>query len=171
MLHNCGLNTDEGEMLTSFSLRCRIYESLQVLEVDVKPGWKDGTKITFTGKGDELAPGGPAADLVFIVKQQPHPTFARIGNDLHATVKLPLVAALTGGSASLRMLDGSTVELPVSASQPVSHGSVRVMRGEGMPLSREPGKKGDLHVKFEVVFPRQLSQQQKEQLRHILPAQ
>jgi DnaJ family protein B protein 4 len=144
---------------------------LQVLEVNVKPGWKEGTKITFSGKGDELAPGGPSADLVFIVRQQPHPTFTRSGNDLHATVKLPLVTALTGGNAALRMPDGRTIELPISAAQPVSHGSVRVVPQEGMPVSKEPGRKGDLHVKFEVVFPRQLSQQQKEQLRHILPAQ
>jgi DnaJ family protein B protein 4 len=144
---------------------------LQVLEVNVKPGWKEGTKVTFTGKGDELAPGGPAADLAFIVRQQPHPTFTRAGNDLHATVKLPLVTALTGGSAALRMPDGLTLELPINAAQPVSHGSVRVVPGEGMPISKEPGRKGDLHVKFEVVFPQRLSQQQKEQLRHILPAQ
>jgi DnaJ family protein B protein 4 len=142
-----------------------------VLEVNVRPGWKEGTKITFFGKGDELAPGGPAADLVLIVRQQPHPTFTRNGNDLHATVKLPLVTALTGGNVALRMPDGRTLDLPVSAAQPISHGSVRVVAGEGMPISKEPGRKGDLHVEFEVVFPRQLSQQQKEQLRHILPAQ
>ncbi|WIA33709.1 hypothetical protein OEZ86_006827 [Tetradesmus obliquus] len=99
----------------------------EVLEVNVRPGWKEGTKITFCGKGDELSPGGPSADLVLI--------------------------------------------LPISAAQPVSHGSERVVAGEGMPISKAPGGKGDLHVKFEVEFPRQLSQQQKEQLRHILPVQ
>lgn len=31
----------------------------EVLEIQVKPGWKEGTRITFTGKGDEL-PGRPA---------------------------------------------------------------------------------------------------------------
>lgn len=144
---------------------------LQVLEVNVRPGWKEGTKITFCNKGDELSPGGPSADLVLIVRQQPHATFTRSGNDLHATLKLPLVTALTGGTAALRMPDGRTLQLPISAAQPVSHGSVRVVHGEGMPISKAPGGKGDLHVKFEVEFPRQLSQQQKEQLRHILPAQ
>uniref|UniRef100_A0A383WP78 J domain-containing protein n=1 Tax=Tetradesmus obliquus TaxID=3088 RepID=A0A383WP78_TETOB len=143
----------------------------EVLEVNVRPGWKEGTKITFCGKGDELSPGGPSADLVLIVRQQPHATFTRSGNDLHATLKLPLVTALTGGTAALRMPDGRTLQLPTSAAQPVSHGSVRVVAGEGMPISKAPGGKGDLHVKFEVEFPRQLSQQQKEQLRHILPVQ
>ena len=31
----------------------------EILEIQVKPGWKEGTRITFQGKGDEL-PGRPA---------------------------------------------------------------------------------------------------------------
>lgn len=135
----------------------------------MKPGWKEGTKVTFAGKGDELAPGGPAADLVFVVKQQRHPHFERKGSDLYTTIKVPLVTALTGGHVSVEMPDGHKVDL--SITQPISHGDVRVVPGEGMPLSKEPGRKGDLHVKFEVLFPRQLTQQQKQQLRYILPAE
>ena len=30
-----------------------------VITINVQPGWKDGTRITFAGKGDEL-PGQPA---------------------------------------------------------------------------------------------------------------
>eukprot|EP00878_Enallax_costatus_P007704 GHUV01008065.1.p1 GENE.GHUV01008065.1~~GHUV01008065.1.p1 ORF type:complete len:355 (+),score=135.79 GHUV01008065.1:584-1648(+) len=141
----------------------------ELLEIQVKPGWKEGTKITFAGKGDELAPGGPSADLVFIIKQQPHPQFERKGNDLYTTVKVPLVAALTGGTASVRLLDGKDVTVPIS--QPVNHGETRVIKGQGMPISKEPGQQGDLVVKLEVVFPMKLSQQQKEQLRRSLPAQ
>lgn len=57
------------------------------LEIDVKPGWKEGTKITFAGKGDER-PGRPAGDLVFVIKEKPHPRFRRQGHDLHTTVKV-----------------------------------------------------------------------------------
>lgn len=32
-------------------------------------------------------------------------------------------------------------------------GSVRVVRGEGMPQYRYPFEKGDLYVKFDVQFP------------------
>jgi DnaJ-class molecular chaperone len=52
------------------------------------------------GKGDEL-PGQPPADLVFVVKQLPHERFTRQGNDLHTRVKVPLVAALTGGAVQV----------------------------------------------------------------------
>lgn len=141
----------------------------EVLELQVKPGWKEGTKVTFAGKGDELAPGGPSADLVFIIKEQKHQRFERRGNDLHTTLKVPLVAALTGGQATVQLLDGRAVHVPMHT--PVNHGEVRIIRGEGMPISKEPGKKGDLHVKLEVVFPKQLSAQQKEMLLKILPAE
>jgi DnaJ family protein B protein 4 len=133
----------------------------------VKPGWKEGTRITFAGKGDELSPGGAAADLVFIVKQQPDPVFERKGNDLHAKVKVPLVTALAGGQVTVRLPDGRSVNLPISS--PVSHGSTRLVAGEGMPISKEPGRKGDLVVTFDVLFPTRLSQQQKEELKRILP--
>ena len=31
----------------------------EVITINVQPGWKDGTRITFAGKGDELQ-GQPA---------------------------------------------------------------------------------------------------------------
>lgn len=137
----------------------------EVLEVPVKPGWKEGTRVTFAGKGDEVAPG-TAADLVFVVKQQPHARFERKGNDLHTRVKLPLVTALTGGNVSVPMPDGRALSLPISAT--VQPGGTRLVVGEGMPISK--GGKGDLHITFDVVFPTQLTSQQKMQLRQILPA-
>lgn len=138
----------------------------EVLEVPVKAGWKEGTRVTFAGKGDEVAPG-TAADLVLVVRQQPHTRFERKGNDLHARMKLPLVTALTGGTApSITMLDGRALQLPVS-SVPVQPGASRLVVGEGMPISKGGGK-GDLHITFDVVFPQQLTPQQKTQLRQIL---
>lgn len=39
-----------------------------------------------------------------------------------------------------------------------------------MPISKSPGAKGNLVIKFEVVFPRQLNSSQKEQIRNLLPS-
>ena len=65
----------------------------ETLEIDVKPGWKQGTRVTFQGKGDER-PGMPAGDLVFVVQEKPHPRFRREGNDLHATLKVNDISPL-----------------------------------------------------------------------------
>jgi DnaJ family protein B protein 4 len=37
-----------------------------------------------------------------------------------------------------------------------------------MPISKLPGQKGNLVIKFDVVFPRQLNSSQKEQIRMLL---
>jgi hypothetical protein len=41
------------------------------------------------GKGDEL-PGRPAQDLVFVVRQKAHPVFEREGDDLVASLRIPI---------------------------------------------------------------------------------
>jgi DnaJ-class molecular chaperone len=65
-------------------------------------------------------------------------------------------------------LDGKPLEVPVK--DPVSPTSVKIVKGKGMPISKSPGSFGDLRIRFEPVFPRQLSEPQKSQLRQILPA-
>ncbi|KAF8071204.1 DNAJB4 [Scenedesmus sp. PABB004] len=139
----------------------------EVLEVAVRPGWKEGTRITFHGKGDMLAPGGPAADLVLVVKQRQHPTLRREGNDLHATVRLPLVTALTGGEAKVELPGGAKHTLTVVAPVPAAGGR-QVVRGLGMPISKTPGARGDLVVHYDVQMPH-LDAQQREALRRVLP--
>jgi DnaJ family protein B protein 4 len=44
------------------------------------------------------------------------------------------------------------------------------VKGEGMPLSKSPGSKGDLRIRFDVQFPRALTEQQKAGLRQLLPS-
>lgn len=46
--------------------------------------------------------------------------------------------------------------------------NVQVVKGEGMPISKSPGTRGDLRIHFDIEFPRNLTDQQKSQLRDIL---
>lgn len=61
----------------------------KVLTIDVKPGWKSGTKITFQREGDQT-PNKIPADIVFIIRDKPHPHFKRDGSDLRYTAKISL---------------------------------------------------------------------------------
>ncbi len=138
----------------------------EVLTIEVKPGWKAGTKVTFEGKGDEPQGGGAPGDLVFVIEEKPHPRFKREGNDLIHTAKLPLVDALCGPTITVQSLDGRTVTAKVAA---VAGPTVeKVVRGEGMPVSK--GGKGDLRVRFEPIFPKSLSDEQRAAIRAALPA-
>jgi DnaJ family protein B protein 4 len=123
--------------------------------------------VTFEGKGDER-PGRPPQDLVFVVRQLPHARFKREGDDLVVTARVPLAAALTAGSAvEVRTLDGRALRLPLrEVARP---GAALVARGEGMPVSKRPGARGDLRVKLEVDFPkRQLAGEEAAELQRLL---
>lgn len=56
----------------------------KVLTINVKPGWKAGTKITFQKEGDQ-GRGKVPADIVFIIRDKPHPLFRREGSDIRYT--------------------------------------------------------------------------------------
>eukprot|EP00270_Netrium_digitus_P009832 TRINITY_DN3013_c0_g1_i8.p1 TRINITY_DN3013_c0_g1~~TRINITY_DN3013_c0_g1_i8.p1 ORF type:complete len:363 (-),score=95.35 TRINITY_DN3013_c0_g1_i8:148-1236(-) len=137
----------------------------EVLTIDIKPGWKKGTKITFPEKGNEQ-PGYPAPDLVFVVDEKPHPNFTRDGDDLIYKMTVPLADALSGISSTITTLDNRPIKINVS--DVVYPGFEVVVPGEGMPLQKSPGKKGNLRVNFSVKFPQKLSEEQKQQLRRIL---
>nr|GEV04888.1 DnaJ homolog subfamily B member 4 [Tanacetum cinerariifolium] len=76
----------------------------EVLTIDVKPGWKKGTKITFPDKGNQQLHQLPA-DLVFIVDEKPHEFFKRDGNDLSINCKVTLAEALKGTTMNIMTLD------------------------------------------------------------------
>ncbi|KAI7838345.1 hypothetical protein COHA_007913 [Chlorella ohadii] len=138
----------------------------EMLEIHVRPGWKAGTKITFQEKGDEH-PGRIAADIIFVLQEKPHPVFRRDGNDLIYTHRVPLVEALCGTAVHLQTLDGRPLAVPINA--PISLQQDLVVPGEGMPITKQPGQKGNLRIRFEVKMPDQLNEQQKAVLRSVLP--
>lgn len=81
-----------------------------MLTINVKPGWKAGTKITFQKEGDQ-SPGTTPADIVFIIRDKPHELFKRDGVDIRYTAKITLREALTGTRIQVPTLQGGTVSL------------------------------------------------------------
>merc|ERR1712213_173811 len=73
----------------------RITSEDKVLKINVKPGWKSGTKVTFSQEGDKI-PGKIPADIAFIIRDKPHPVFSRDGTNINYTYKIPLREALCG---------------------------------------------------------------------------
>lgn len=100
----------------------RQMEVEEVIQIDIKPGWKSGTKVTFPGKGG----GKPPADIQFIVEEQSHPRFQRDSNDLIYCAKVSLKDALLGGTLEIEHLDGN--KLPVRFAGPVQPSLPMVLR-------------------------------------------
>ncbi|KAJ6351656.1 hypothetical protein OIU78_007539 [Salix suchowensis] len=139
----------------------------EILKIDIKPGWKKGTKITFPEKGNQ-EPGTIPADLIFVVDEKPHPVFKRDGNDLVINQKMSLLEALTGKTIELTALDGRYLTLPVTDI--IKPGHEVLIPDEGMPVSKEPNKRGNLIIKFDITFPSRLTAEQKSDLRKTLGA-
>lgn len=137
----------------------------EILTIDIKPGWKKGTKITFPEKGNEQ-PYLTPADLVFIIDEKPHSTFTREGNDLVVTQSISLAEALTGYTVRLTALDGRNLTIPITI---VIHPTYEeVVPNEGMPLPKEPSRKGNLRIKFNIKFPARLTADQKTGIKKLL---
>lgn len=135
------------------------------LVVRVRPGWKEGTKITFPSEGDE-GPNIIPSDLVFVVKEATHTVFRREGSNLVVVSSISLADALTDCTLSIPTLDGRTLSLP--CPEIVSPSYERILVGEGMPLSKKPGQRGDLILRFSIRFPTHLNEEKKTKLRAIL---
>ncbi|KAJ3170097.1 hypothetical protein HK101_011383 [Irineochytrium annulatum] len=144
----------------------------KVLTINVKPGWKAGTKVTFPGEGDEvLLPDGRvvAQDIEFVVEERPHGTFTRKGDDLRCEINVSLAEALGGFSRKVETLDGRSVEIKGAQGREVVRPGqeIRVL-GEGMPISKAPGRKGDLVAVVNVNFPRELPEDRKAAVKRAL---
>lgn len=61
----------------------------KILEVQIKKGWKEGTKITFPKEGDQTPTNIPA-DVVFVLKDKPHALFKRDNSDIVYTARISL---------------------------------------------------------------------------------
>lgn len=137
----------------------------EILTIEIKPGWKKGTKITFPEKGNQ-EPGFIPADVVFVVDEKTHALYKRDGNDLVVNQEITLLEALTGKILDLTTLDGRN--LMISLTDIIRPGAEVIFPNEGMPISKEPGKKGNLKIKFDVKYPSRLTEEQKSDLKRVL---
>lgn len=135
----------------------------KVVTIDVKPGWKDGTKVTFEGEGD-VYPDRRPADIVFVIREKPSQYYKRSGNDIVYDIPINLSQALTGVKLTLPHPSGD--EVVVNVTDVISPNyPKKVVRGKGMPISKAPGTYGDLIVNFQILFPASLTEEQKKKVK------
>jgi len=145
-------------------------QSQKLISINITPGWKAGTKITYSGEGDEL-PNGQYQDIVFIIEDKPEasPIFKREGSDLRINLQIELWEAIGGFSKYITHMDGHQVIIEGGkGSDVVVPGQVIRVKGEGMPISKTPGQKGDLLVDIHINFPRRVSPENKKAIARLL---
>jgi DnaJ homolog subfamily B member 4 len=92
--------------------------------------------------------------------------FSREDNNIVYPVELTLKEALTGWKRTVTTIDGKQIN--IEKAGPTQPGSSDTYPGQGMPISKKPGTRGDFVVKYNVKFPASLTANQKQKLRDIL---
>ncbi len=137
--------------------------SRRTLAVDVPAGVDTGTRIKLTGQGEVGPAGGPAGDVYLEVRERRHEVFQRDGDDLHATLSVPMTAAALGTVLTLDTLDGPQEVDLHPGTQPEQ---VVTLKGLGVGHLHVGGR-GDLHVHVDVTVPTGLDDEQVELLQRL----
>jgi len=128
------------------------------IRITIPAGIENGQTIRIAGHGGEGINGGPAGDLYLRFSVANHPDIRRLGNNLYTTADLNLYTAVLGGEITLNTLDGK-VKLRVNPE--TQNGSRVKLKGQGFPVYKNEGQKGDLIVTWAIRIPTNLSEKQK----------
>jgi curved DNA-binding protein len=127
---------------------------LEVIDVKIPPGVKDGSKIRLKGKGEDI--GGGAGDLYIITNVQPHPYFRRTGLDILLDVPISVYEAMLGTKVEVPTLEGKvTVTIPPGTN---SHAKLRI-KGRGV---KKGDQVGDQYAVVKIIVPKNLNEDEQD---------
>ncbi|OMH26034.1 molecular chaperone DnaJ [Tersicoccus phoenicis] len=137
--------------------------SRRSLTLKVPAGVATGTRIQLGGQGEAGVAGGPQGDLYVEIQVAKDPTFVRDGDDLHATLQVPMTAAALGTALDFETFDGAQSVRVAAGSQ---SGEVITLRGLGVTHLRSGGR-GDVRIHLHVETPTRLDGEQEDLLRRL----
>ena len=146
--------------------------------INILPGMRDGDIIKFDGEGDKL-PGQEPSDVIITICEDEHDIFDREGDNLFLVKDLSL-SELYNLDFTLKHMDDRILNIK-SESGDVLHTNdgIRKIVGEGMPIQNENAeeegeentnkKNGDLFIRFNLILPDELSDDNITTLKSIIP--
>src|SRR5881392_3633530 len=135
--------------------------------VKIKPGVKDGTRITLRGKGEAGQNGGPSGDLVVVTRVAQSPTYERRGDDLIVQVPVSFPTAALGGKVEVSTPEGA-VSLKIPAGS--EDGKLIRIKGRGAPKLKGKGK-GDVLARLKIAVPKKPNKKERELLEELQKVQ
>ena len=129
--------------------------------LDIPAGADTGSYIRKAGFGQASTNGGPAGDLIIVMKVEPSKLFKRKNFDIYVQVPISFKTAALGGKIKVPLID-DTMEYTIPEG--TQSGKVFFVRGKGIKSSRGTG---DLYIEVLVEVPSKLSREQKKILEDL----
>jgi len=121
----------------------------ETLDITVPAGVESGQSLRLRHKGGPGAGRGEPGDALIELKVQPHPLFARDGDNIALELPISLHEAVLGSRVEVPTIGGRvTVSIPKGASS----GQVLRLRGKGVRNARS-GVHGDQLITLKIVLP------------------
>lgn len=128
------------------------------LTVKVPPGVDEGHQIHFKNMTDDI-PNVISGNVIYVVKYKPHKLFEIKGKDLFYKADISLYEALVGGNRYIKFLDKNNLEIYFNKIKP---NDIKTIKGKGLTA------KNNLHIKFNIEFPDNISDRHELELSKIL---
>ena len=136
----------------------------QKIKVKVPAGVDAGQSVRMRGEGCVGINGGPNGDLLVEIYIKRHPIFERERNTVYCEVPITFTQAALGAEIQVPTLDGKmTYEIPEGTQT----GKSFTIRGKGVPVLNNPGRRGDQIFTVVVETPTKLTKEQKDLLRQL----
>ena len=157
----CGSCRGTGEVIPDPCNKCRGQGRIRAqreLDLEIPAGVSDGMRLHLSGQGEVGFAGGPAGDIYLEVQVQPDAVFGRDGDNLTASLEVPVADAALGFTTVIETFDGEqTVDVRAGAQ----HGDVITLKGLGATRVRGRGR-GDLNLEIKVLTPHRLDGKQRD---------
>lgn len=141
----------------------------QKIKVTIPPGVESGKRIGIPGQGDGGPNGGPSGDLYVYIVARPDRHFQREGNDLYCVIPISITQAALGAEILVTTLDDKKIKVKVPPG--TQNGRTLRVRGEGIPYTHNPNRRGDLFIKILVQIPSKLSSRARDLLKELADIQ
>jgi len=119
--------------------------------VKIPAGVQHGVTFKFQGMGDDSIRNMPRGDLMVVMSVLDSDGYTRKGNDLYTDKTIDCFQAIRGYEFNLKTLDDKIIKVKVPAgTQP---NTTLQVQGQGMPVHKTIGIRGNLYVKIHVLVP------------------
>lgn len=153
----------EGKVIKNKCHICHgegIKQGETIVEVNFPAGLSEGMVLTLEGKGGAGRRNGVNGDLQIIIKEKPHETLVRDGNDLVYNLLLSLPQSILGDTMEVPTVDGKAKITIEPGTQP---GTILRLKGKGVPeVQGYRNSRGDEIINISIYIPETLSKDEKE---------